>query len=285
MVFAIVAHSALSAWQSTLRHWGAPLSAGAPLRGAAHRPRCLAAASRAAAAGDATSAAAAGGWDGHGRQHAARLGRRAVGYRAGGASVRGHPNGANRAPTQSLPLRLCECECCVVWLETSKKSTPLCSFFRPSCVQKTSLTNESEVSSPVTDLSALCAGGGAGRPKACCLLGRKNGSSVGAFALQASGRHRTTLVRDAHGCVCVCWSSVLESRRASGGVRIRGPNIHHCVRRTPSTKVACNGLIAVLVSLSPSRGGRRGDQDQCSRVHPTSSTKVACNGAVCCWFW
>jgi len=31
-----------------------------------------------------------------------------------------------------------------------------------------------------------------------CLLGRKLGSFAGASALQASGRHRTTLVRDAH---------------------------------------------------------------------------------------
>jgi len=57
---------------------------------------------------------------------------------------------------------------------TSKESTPVCTFFRPSCVQKTSLTNESEVSSPSDRrISASCAGGGAGCPKACCLLGLK----------------------------------------------------------------------------------------------------------------
>ena len=49
----------------------------------------------------------------------------------------------------------------------------------------------------------LCAGGGAGCPKACCLLGLKTGSSVAAPALQASGRHCTTLVRDAHFTRCV----------------------------------------------------------------------------------
>jgi len=55
--------------------------------------------------------------------------------------------------------------------------TPLvCTFFRPSCVQKTRLTNESEVSSPSNRrYQCLCAGGGAGRPKACRLLGRTVG--------------------------------------------------------------------------------------------------------------
>ena len=51
----------------------------------------------------------------------------------------------------------------------------MCTFFRvPSCVQKTRLTNESEVSFPSNRrISASYAGGGAGRPKACCLLGLK----------------------------------------------------------------------------------------------------------------
>ena len=72
--------------------------------------------------------------------------------------------------------------------DVKRSSAPVCTFFRPSCVQKTRLTNESDVSSPSNRrISALCAGGGAGRPKACCPLGRKTGSSVGAPALQASG--------------------------------------------------------------------------------------------------
>jgi len=45
----------------------------------------------------------------------------------------------------------------VMLRETSKKSTPLCSFFRPSCAQETRLTNESEVSSPSNRrFSAMC---------------------------------------------------------------------------------------------------------------------------------
>ncbi len=76
----------------------------------------------------------------------------------------------------------------------------MCTFFRPSCVQKTSLTNESDVSSPsdrgisayvrVVVLGVL--------RRAVCWDGKKSALSVAAPALQASGRHRTTLVRDAH---------------------------------------------------------------------------------------
>ena len=78
---------------------------------------------------------------------------------------------------------------------TSKKSTPVCTFFRPSCVHKTRLTNESEVSSASNRrIGALCAGGGAGRPKACCAIfwAEKLRSSVGAPACQAwrCGRRR-----------------------------------------------------------------------------------------------
>ena len=43
-----------------------------------------------------------------------------------------------------------------------------------SCVRKTSWTNESEVSSPVTDVSVLYVRVVVLRPKACCLLGPKN---------------------------------------------------------------------------------------------------------------
>ena len=38
--------------------------------------------------------------------------------------------------------QLCGC------MRDIKESTPVCTFFRPSCAQKTSLTNESEVSFP-----------------------------------------------------------------------------------------------------------------------------------------
>ena len=35
-----------------------------------------------------------------------------------------------------------------VYERRQRRAHPVCTFFRPSCVQKTSLTNESEVSSP-----------------------------------------------------------------------------------------------------------------------------------------
>ena len=47
----------------------------------------------------------------------------------------------------------------IVYERRQKISTqpPVCTFFRPSCVQKTRLTNESEVSSPSNRrISAMC---------------------------------------------------------------------------------------------------------------------------------
>ena len=78
---------------------------------------------------------------------------------------------------------------------------PCDTFFRPSCVQKPpgGLTNESEVSSPVTDVSVRIVVLGVLRRTVLSFGPKKLGSSAGASALQASGRHRTTLVRDAHG--------------------------------------------------------------------------------------
>ena len=64
-----------------------------------------------------------------------------------------------------------------------------------SCVRKTSWTNESEVSSPVTDVSVLYVRVVVlGVLRRAVFWAEKLGSSVGAPALQASGRHCTTLV-------------------------------------------------------------------------------------------
>ena len=76
----------------------------------------------------------------------AHHGRRRPGY-----PVRALPAGA-------LCVVHCVCTVCVLCVRDVKdKYTPLvCTFLRPSCVQKTRLTNESEVSSPVTDVCAIC---------------------------------------------------------------------------------------------------------------------------------
>jgi len=73
-----------------------------------------------------------------------------------------------------LPMQVCvRVGGCV--RDVKGKHTRVHSFFRPSCVQTTSLTNESEVSFPSDRrISALCAGGGAGCPKACLSFGPKN---------------------------------------------------------------------------------------------------------------
>ena len=75
----------------------------------------------------------------------------------------------------------------------------MCTFFRPSCVQKTRLTNESEMSSPSNRrISAYVRVVVLGVLRRAVFWAEKLGSFVGAPALQASGRHHTTLVRDAH---------------------------------------------------------------------------------------
>ena len=75
----------------------------------------------------------------------------------------------------------------------------MCTFSRPSCVHKPSLANESEVSSPSNRRgSAYVRVVVLGVPRRAVFWAEKLGSSAGASAFQASGRHRTTLVRDAH---------------------------------------------------------------------------------------
>ena len=102
------------------------------------------------------------------------LGMRATSTRVGGA----------RCSDDLMRVARAACSVCVC-----ESVHFLSAFLRGA--QPRGLTNESEVSSPSNRRhQCLCAGGGAGRPKAYCLLGRKIGSSAGASALHASGRHR-----------------------------------------------------------------------------------------------
>ena len=62
-------------------------------------------------------------------------------------------------PRRSVHANVCDSnDISICMRDVKDKYTPLvCTFFRPSCVQKTRLTNESEVSSPSNRrISAMC---------------------------------------------------------------------------------------------------------------------------------
>jgi len=80
---------------------------------------------------------------------------------------------------------LCLCVCCV-YERRQRESTPVCSFFRPSCAQKTSLTNESEGSFPSNRrISAHVRVVVLGVQRRAVFWAEQHGSFVGAPALQA----------------------------------------------------------------------------------------------------
>jgi len=135
------------------------------------------------------------------------------------------------------------------------ESTPVCTFCRPSCVQKPSSTNEIEVRSPShRRISALCAGGGDGRPKARTVFWAENSALPQApSALQASGRHRTTVVRDVH---CLGSARWWVARKLQSVFRLRSGCECSCVagvgkKRQESKESRWSHLFNVLPAFNP----------------------------------